>query len=91
MNGDSPVISPSQMEHGSTQSITKETLLRNSNALLKLNKAMPLARLGTGCQAAITTSDSLYVIDINNFLHRYVKFEDTVNGAIKHPGFSQAT
>ena len=39
--------------------------------------AMPLARLGTGCQAAITVSNSLYVIDINNFLHRYVKFDDT--------------
>ena len=52
---------------------------------------MPLARLGTGCQAAITISDSLYAIDINNFLHRYVKFEDTGEWAIKHPGFSQAT
>ena len=39
--------------------------------------AVPLARLGTGCQAAITVSDSIYVFDINNFLHRYVKFDDT--------------
>lgn len=34
-------------------------------------------RFGSACVLAITTSDSMYIIDVDNNLHRYVKFEDT--------------